>query len=219
MNSLRTLATLAILTSTAVVAIAYAPERLHGKTEAQVLKMGEKKWMDFVADKPGGSTTPGMAEAEAFFASAAHRRNARLMSKLGASRRATLVSLTDALENAGSAILECDSIVTGRGTIYKILHPARDAEVEDTIWSILRGKVSKGGLASVAMKEKLAAFKEATLKKGETQDDKLALAKAVDEALVKVDAVTSLASAMSEKEQSRIRALVAEWLSGDNTEN
>ena len=198
-----------------VLATAQAPHRLYGKTRPQALAMGQQKWMDFTADKKDGSSTAGMVRAMDFFAAAAQDRNDRLIDKLPRARSVILRSIRTALTGAGTQIISTESNSAGGGSMYHLFYPARVADIELDLYSILKPnkEVKVPDLVTGNAMRELRDNWKARMAKSDSPDDKEALPGAIQKADEAVTGALGKINDLGDENGIRIlRSLVASWL-------
>lgn len=187
-------------------------ETLFGKTHDQVLKMGAKRWMDYVATKPEGSTTSGMVEALSFYNEAAEARNTKLFAKTSAKRKKTLTDLEERLWSLGQAILESEYEANGGGTMFRLFYPSRRGDIIDLTYAMLTGgALSKKGASDTALMKKLDAWSKRWSKDylDEVKPEYLEKHKKIRAQVV--DCLKNLGS-LKPKEKVAVRAMIGAWL-------
>jgi hypothetical protein len=105
-----------------------------GKTDAEILALGQSAWFDFYTDpERGGDSTAGMAEAYEIYATAAQRRNAALPDPHG------LRPLGQLLDSFGEHALNVAYHMSGGGTMWIPMYAQADCDVEEVVYSLLGG--------------------------------------------------------------------------------
>lgn len=128
------------LAVTLLPTFAASQQKFLGKTEAEVLQMGQDKFLELVYSDSESSTTQGVSEAFRFYASAAKKRNAKLAAKAPKGTASNIVALRNALSNVIQPALEAEYIATGKGTMYIPMFESRSADLEDFLYGILTKK-------------------------------------------------------------------------------
>ncbi|MBS1705916.1 MAG: hypothetical protein JST40_08585 [Armatimonadetes bacterium] len=115
----------------------------YGKSDAEILAMGEDHWYHFFTERAGESTA-SMSEAYQLFGGALQRRNDKLLAKQKKELRKKLETLKVHLRKFSSAVLEMGYGVTGGGTIWiPVSARAMDVVPEAHLYEILTGKYGK----------------------------------------------------------------------------
>lgn len=119
------------------IAVAQPSVDTYGKTEAQILQMGQEKWFEFYTSKAGESTA-GMADAYRIYGGVAAKRNDRIMKS--SPNKSKLQKLRKLLDDFSEQTLELCSNINGGGTMYIPMYAQYGADAEDTLYAILAGK-------------------------------------------------------------------------------
>lgn len=149
-----------LLVLLAALASAQSGVNTYGKTEAQILAMGQDKWYEFYTSKAGDSTM-GMADAYRIYADVEGHRNDRLMKT--SPKRAKAKKLRKLLEDFGEQTLDLCSNINGGGTMYTPMYAQYSADAEGTLYGILAGKSKDIGhfVVSTVTKRMEALFSRA----------------------------------------------------------
>ena len=116
----------------------------YGRSNAQILAMGRKRWYDLYTTKGGGESTASMSSAEAIYGEALAWRNDKFgKAKIGRLRKLLLDTKNDAV-GVGTAI-------TGGGTMWNIINASLYADAEETLYAVLakKGKAPKRRVSDV----------------------------------------------------------------------
>ena len=119
--------------------LALSQSDTYGKTEAQILAMGEEKWDDFYQSKAGNSTA-AMVEMNVIFGAAAEHRNVRLTKAARPSVRARVEKLRKLMEAYGADAVGLGYNVTGGGTMWAQVSADITAHTELVLFGVLGGK-------------------------------------------------------------------------------
>ena len=210
MSAPRTL--LAVVILLAITGVSNAADKLYNKSDAQVLKMGQKKWMAYASTKGDGGSTNGMMQALDFYAKAAEKRNDKFYKHVDNSRRQLVSSIQVALKDAGATLVQADSDAAGGGSMYKVFFAGRDVDVQDFVYAMLsHGSMSKKAPSNEGVKKLLDQWMETT-KKGASGDTKAQLDASVEKAQKATLNALDLCGALNEKEATGVRAVLAYWL-------
>ncbi len=130
----------------AMSAFAQDEDRMFGKSDAQILAMGQDKWMDFYEQKAGGSNLD-MIQACHVYEHVAARRNDRLISRLPAHPASDLRKLRKLLDDFSGQSNMIGSFVSGGGSMWTVIDAGDAASREDVLYQALGGK-GKGAPAT-----------------------------------------------------------------------
>lgn len=100
-----------------------------GRSNAQILAMGRKRWYAFFTGKQGESTM-AMAGAEGLYADALASRTDRLLKGRKSALRADLRDFSNDAQGVGAAI-------TGGGTMWNITAAGLYADTEEAFYAVL----------------------------------------------------------------------------------
>ncbi|MFI5384750.1 MAG: hypothetical protein ACHQ50_01400 [Fimbriimonadales bacterium] len=106
----------------------------HGKTEADILKMGMDEWTSFFTSKEGSSTA-SMTEAAGIYGDIAQRRNDRLLKDRA--DKPKFVKLRKLMHTFASSAVDVSYCESGGGTMYNTMWAAVSGVVEDTLYSLI----------------------------------------------------------------------------------
>lgn len=122
----------------AIVGSAFAQEeKPHGKTEAQILKMGSEAWMNYYTDTVGGSTAD-MSRAASLYGTAAFNRNEKLLEKqLDGDFKLQILKLRKGLNAYAAGSVDVQYALTGGGTMYIPMWAMVKGDVEDVLYCLL----------------------------------------------------------------------------------
>lgn len=136
---------LAALLSLLLLSFTWAQDAVdtHGKSDAQILKMGMEKWSDFYTYKEGTSTA-SMTEAAGIYGQVATRRNDGLIQRLSDRKRAqTILKLRKLMTDLASSSVDIAYAEAGGGTMYNTMWASVAGVTEDALYELITGKGPK----------------------------------------------------------------------------
>jgi hypothetical protein len=113
----------------------------YGKTEKEIVAMGEDGWHDFYISKAGDSTA-SESSAYGIFGTVLEKANDQLAASQNKTKE--IAALRDSLLNGGIQLTEVGSDIAEGGTIWNIIGAHMEADVEDAISGYLEHKPSSG---------------------------------------------------------------------------
>ncbi len=125
----------------------------YGKSPAQVLEMGQKKWMDFFVSK-AGSSTAAMVDGVTVYAEIAEARNAKVLLAKSPELQNRWKVLTNGLSDFGKKSISIYSPLSDGGTIWNIMFAGVKADVEDLVYGCLTRSGTKPPKMVVSKVEK-----------------------------------------------------------------
>jgi hypothetical protein len=133
--------------------LASPQEDTFGKSEAQILAMGQQKWNDFYQAKAGPSTA-SMARMNEIFGDAAKHRNDRLLKHAAAASRRSAVKLRKLLADYANHAVEIGENIVGGGTMWIPVYANIEADSELVLFGVLGGKAQNSPPTTVSGVEK-----------------------------------------------------------------
>lgn len=118
----------------------------HGKTEAEILKMGMQEWSDFFTSKEGASTA-SMTEAAGIYGQVAKKRTDKLLETCDAKTKDRTLKLRRLLGSFANSSVDIAYAEAGGGTMYNTMWASVEGVVEDELYAL----VSKSGSKAKAM--------------------------------------------------------------------
>lgn len=116
--------------------------RLFGKSYAQILAMGETRWMAFQSNK-AGSSTADISEGLMVYRDALQWRNDRLAAHAPAPLRREVAELRPLLTRFTDSMILVRMFPTGGGSMWSNIHASVLTDSEDTLYHVLGGPGSK----------------------------------------------------------------------------
>jgi len=120
----------------------YSQADRYGKSEAQVLAMGQDGW-DAYYESRGGNSTAAMVQMNAIFGEAAEHRNQRLEARVSARLRREAEDLRKLLGDYGNAAANAGSELDGGGTMWAVVGAQIEPDTEAVLFALLGGKMPK----------------------------------------------------------------------------
>ena len=178
----------------------------HGKTEAQILKMGPEAWMSYYSDKVGGSTADMCEGASIYGKAALHRNNALLAKQLDADVKQRIAKLRSLMTTYATSSIDVNYCLSGGGTMYNPMWASVQGEVEDTLYRILTstGPKPKNMVVSQVTKAHTALGKRIS---GASANEYVKVSeakKALAEMKKAYDGIVAVAKHMSRKDSDRV---------------
>jgi hypothetical protein len=152
---MRSLVLASLLVSSACVFAQEDRGRSFGKTNAQILAMGEEKWMDFFYKKSGGMSTAETNEALDVYRDAMAWRNDGLMSK-SSSLKAKYLPLRAPLRKLVGESMQLTYVMSGGGSMYSNIAASLQVSAEELLYNLLRGKTASKSIADSVIDARLA---------------------------------------------------------------
>ena len=115
---------------------AQVPADTYGKSELEILRMGQKAWYQFYTAKSGESTY-GMSNALGIYADVAAKRNDRLLTDPKTQHRAQLKLLRALITTFGNQVVELGRHLSGGGTMWGPIANGSYADAQDTIYALI----------------------------------------------------------------------------------
>ncbi len=160
-----------LLSLASILAFAQDDNNTYGKTETQMLEMGEAKWDDFYEAKAGTSTAD-MVNMNHLYGEALLHRNERLAQKVGGARKAQVEKLRGLLSDFAGDAIDLGYNFSGGGTIWSPISAEVETASERVLFAILGGslKPKKHYVVSTVAKA-LARLKTLIAKDAADPDD------------------------------------------------
>jgi hypothetical protein len=142
-------ALLALFVLASTVCFAQDKPNTFGKSNAQILAMGQEKWMSF-ADKQGGGSNAAMIDASMAYQAASAGRNDRLL-KTKPGMAVNVHHLRELLGDYTGDCMEVGSYISGGGSMWGTFDAYARAESEDVLFGVLGGKAAPAPKMTVSM--------------------------------------------------------------------
>jgi hypothetical protein len=194
----------------------------YGKTNAEILAMGQQAWFEYYTDPArGGESTAGMADALGLFAAAARERNDALP------QQPQVTALRTQLTDFGREALDLAYNMSGGGTIWIPMYSQMACDVEDVIYGLLGGKVPRVAPATTGQVRR-GLVRLAAAAQAEHADEDAAIYFHYDDALASLAAlqaefagISALAAHFDRSGSDRILQFCLSWVDpgGDMREN
>lgn len=167
-----------------ILAQAQIPADTYGKTEVEILRMGQTAWYKFYTAKSGESTY-GMSNALGIYADVAAKRNDRLLADPKTPHRVKLKQLSTLLTTFGGEMVELGRTISGGGTMWGPIANGSYADAQDAIYALIHPQGQKLAKPSVvsAVTNQLATVPASIKEAGDVMkpsDQKQALADLAD---------------------------------------
>ncbi len=146
------------------VAFGQEPPRTLGKTDAQILAMGQEKWSEYF-EKKGGGSNADMIEACMAYTEAATRRNARLISRLPNAKAAQMRSLDKLMMDFGGHMMNAGSFISDGGSMWALFDAGSASDAQDALFAVLGGAMHASPAMVVSKVTKQIAKVKAAIQK------------------------------------------------------
>jgi hypothetical protein len=142
-----------------------------GKTEEEILAMGEDKWNAFYSSKAGDSTA-AMVGMNGIYGEALLHRNEKLAKKASPAAQTRVEKLRKLMDDFGGEAVGLGSNFTGGGTIWSPISAEIETDSETVIYAILGGESKKPKHEVVSsVSKQLDALKAMIMKDKADKDD------------------------------------------------
>ncbi len=119
--------------------LSIAQHDTYGKSEAQILAMGQDKWEKFYSAKAGNSTM-AMSEMKDIFGEAAKHRNDKLIAKASPAVRKRMKTLRNYMNDLAQSAVDVAYNISGGGTMWAPVSAGIAGDLELTLYPLLVGK-------------------------------------------------------------------------------
>lgn len=142
-----------------------------GKTEEQILAMGEDKWDKFYSSKAGDSTA-AMVGMNGIYGEAMLHRNQKLAKKVSPAAQTRVEKLRKLMGDFADNSIGLGSNFTGGGTIWSPISAESEVDCETVIYAILGGEAKKPKHEVVSsVTKQLDALKAIMMKDKDDKED------------------------------------------------